>query len=101
MDSIKLLQQIKREHDYYNRYLTLVLAAIVCLSALALWWTEVPLLDQYKAPVGLIMILLAFVFYNIPYAVYRILRSRYRNDEVMMQLIGKRWYFYKVNIMNR
>ena len=101
MDSIKLLQQIKREHDFYNRCFTLSLAAVVCLTGLALWWAGVPLLDEHKAMVGLIMIFLAFVFYNIPYFVYLLLRRRYSGDETMMQLMGKRWFFYKINIMNR
>ena len=101
MDSIKLLQRIKREHDYYNRCLTLSLAAVVCFIGLVFWWAEVPLHDEYKALVGLVMIFFAFVFYNIPYLVYRLLRRRYCNDAAVMQLIGKRWYFYKSNIMNR
>ncbi len=101
MDSIKLLQRLKREHDYYNRFFTLSLAAVICLIGLAFWWAEIPLLDEYKVIVGLIMIFLAFVFYNIPYLVYRLLRRRYRNDEAVKQLMGKRWYFYKSNIMNR
>lgn len=101
MSSIELLQRLKREHDYYNRCLTLSLAAVICLVGLVFWWANIPLLDEYKVTVGSVMIFLAFVFYNIPYLVYRLLRRRYGNDEVMMQLIGKRWYFYKSNIMNR
>ncbi|MBC6414177.1 MAG: hypothetical protein GDA45_04495 [Chromatiales bacterium] len=101
MDSIELLQKIKHQHDYYNRCLTLSLAAVIGLVGLGLWWAEVPLLDEYKIAVGLVMILLAFIFFNIPYFVYRLMRRRYRGDDRMMQLIGKRWYFYKVNIINR
>ena len=101
MDSIKLLQKIKHQHDYYSRCLTLSLAAVVCLVGLGLWWAEVPLLDEHKAMVGLVMILLAFIFYNIPYFVYHMLRRHYRGNDQVMQLLGKRWYFYKVNIMNR
>lgn len=101
MDSIKLLQRLKREHEYYNRLLTLSLAGFVCFIGLALWWAKVPLLAEYKMLVGLAMIFLAVVFYNIPYFVYRLLRRRYYDDKPMMQLIGSRWYFYKSNIINR
>ena len=101
MDSLKLLQRLKREHDYYNRCFTLSLAAALCLLGLVLWWAEVPLLDEHKVVVGLVMIFLAVVFYNIPYLVYRLLRRRYRDDATLAKLIGTRWYFYRVNIMNR
>ena len=101
MDSIKLLQRIKREHDYYSRWFTMSLAAVVAIVGLALWWADIPLLDEYKMLVGLVMIFLAFVFFNIPYVVFRLLRRRYQNNAAAMQVIGKRWYFYKINIMNR
>lgn len=101
MDTLQLLKRLKHEHDFYNRWLTAALAAIVCLTGFVLWQAEVPLLDKHKPAVGLALMFLAFVFYNIPYLAYRLMRKRYRNDAEITKLIGRRWYLYKTRIMKR
>lgn len=101
MDTLKLLKRLKHEHDFYNRWLTVALGALVCLAGFILWQAGVPLLDQYKSVVGLVLMFLAFVFYNIPYLAYRLMRNRYRNDAEISKLMGRRWHLYKNRIMKR
>ena len=99
MDTLERLRRIKQSHDHYNRMLTVALAAVVCLTGLALWRAGVPLLDEYKPGVGLAIMFLAFVFYKIPYAAYRFNRRRYETDEESRNLMGPDWRQYKRRIL--
>lgn len=101
METIELLAQIKRSHDRYNRLLTVALAAAVCLTGVLLWRGGVPLLDEHKPGVGLAIMLLAFVFYKIPYAAYRLNRRRYGGDEAGLRLMGAGWRQYRARILQQ
>ena len=99
MDTLERLRRIKQSHYYYNRMLTVTLAGAVCAVGFALWRADVPLLDEYKPGVGLAIMFLAFVFYKIPYAAYRLNRRRYMADDESRNLMGITWRQYRRRIL--
>lgn len=101
METLELLQQLKRHHDYYNRWLTVGLGATVSLVCLILWWNDVALLNQYKSLTGVILMFLAFVFYKLPYFAYRLNRRRYKDNEDGLNMMGNNWKQYRAKIMLR
>ena len=101
METLELLQQIKRRHDYYNRWLTVLLGGLVSFAFFALWWNDVALIDEYKSLTGLVMMFLAFVFYKLPYFAYRFNRRYYRQNEDGLNMMGKSWRQYRNRIILR
>lgn len=101
METLELLQQIKRSHDHYNRILTAVLGAAVSLACFALWWNDVALLDEYKSLTGITLMFLAFVFYKLPWFAYRLNRRRYLHNQDGLNMMGKNWRQYRVRIITR
>ena len=99
MDTLELLQQIKRHHDYYNRWLTFGLGLLVSAVCLGLWWTGVVLVNEYKSLTGIILMFLAFVFYKLPYFAYWLNRRRYRNHSKGLDMMGKNWKQYRTKIL--
>ena len=100
-ETIERLRFIRRQHDFYNRSLTFFLALLVCATGCVLWLAGVPLEQEYKKGVGLAVMLLAFVFYKIPYLSYRLTRSRFSSDRETLRLMGDDWRQYKLRILNQ
>ena len=99
MDTLERLRRIKQSHDHYNRVLTVALAGVVCAIGFVLWRAGVPLLDEHKPGVGLAIMFIAFVFYKIPYAAYRLNRRRYCADRDSLGLMGSGWRQYRRRIL--
>ncbi len=99
-DTIERIGLIKSRHDFYNRWLTAGLAALVCAVGGALWLTEVSLTERYKMTAGLVIMLLAFVFYKIPYFSYRLNRRRFAGDKESLRLMGGDWRQYRSRMLN-
>ena len=54
-----------------------------------------PLLDEYKLLVGLVLMILAVVYYKIPHLAFLMNRRHYSTDAVMLDLMGDTWEQYK------
>ena len=100
-DTLERLRIIKRRHDFYNRLLTVVLTLPVCAFGGALWLAEVALETQHKTVTGLVIMLLALVFYKIPYFSYRLNRRWLEKSGGDLSLIGSNWRQYKLRILNQ
>jgi len=100
-DTIEQLRTIRRRHDFYNRLLTTGLALLVCAVGYGLWSAGVPLEDRYKTLTGIAIMLLALVFYKIPYFSYRLNRRWFAHDDDSLQLMGGNWRQYKLRILNQ
>ncbi len=100
-DSIARLRLIKGCHDFYNRWLTAGLAALVCAVGGVFWLAGVPLAERYKMITGLAMLFLAFVLYKIPYFSYWLNRRRFAGDGENLRLMGGDWRQYKLRILNQ
>lgn len=99
-DAITRLQAIHERHIRLTRQLTLGLSAFVCSTGLALWAFGVPLLHEYKPLTGLLLMLLAVVFYKVPYVAYRLNRRYFSDREGHLVLMGETWDEYKARIIN-
>lgn len=100
-DTIARLQAIKRRHDFYARWLTVALAAAVCLVGGAFALAEIPFTQQYKTGTGLAIMFAAFVFYKIPHLSYRLNLRRFARDEESLRLMGGSWAQYKLRVLNQ
>lgn len=101
MDTLSLIKEIKNYHDYYNRWITFGSGLAVSFVFLGLWWGRVELLDQYRSFAGLVLILLAVIFYKLPYLSYLLNKKRYRNHPEGLAIIGKSWKEYCTRVMMR
>lgn len=98
-ETLDRLKEIQTRHRNWTRRLTIWLSAVVCSAGFVLWGMKVPLTDELKALVGLILMLLAAVFYKIPHIAFLLNRRYYATDAETLQLMGETWDLYKKRML--
>ena len=98
-DTLNLLQAIKQKHNELNRMFTLLLSSLVVCVSFLLWLNDVPLLLEYKPLTGIVLMVLAVIFYKIPYFAY-LANCRYFADNGRAnELMGGTWKQYRMRIV--
>ncbi len=84
--------------DYFvstNRHLTLGLVLMIILIMTVLWFFEVNL-EGRSAVLGLVLMILAVVFYQIPRLAYRLTRNQFKTlTGPNKQIIEQDWPAFK------
>ena len=98
-ETIAILQGVRDRHHALTRGITFGLSAAVCAVGFTFWGLEVPLLDEYKALTGLVLMVLSAVFYKIPHIAFLINRRHYAQDKAALHLMGETWSLYKARML--
>lgn len=99
-EAVEQLQVIRDRHIRMTRGLTLGLSAWVIGTGFVLWASGVPLLDEYKPLTGLVIMVLAAVFYQVPRIAYHLNRRHFSGKDGYAGLMGESWNEYKMRIVN-
>ena len=97
MNSTTNLAEIKNYFLNLNKMLTLALvAALVCASTI-IWYTKVITIQNSSSLIGASFMVLAVIFYQLPYISYLLTRRRFKTDKSKqgIEILTSDWKTFK------
>lgn len=82
MTNISQNEKIKIQFLATNQYLTLGLLLLVIVCSAIFWWMGVDVQGKSSVFTGLVLLVLAVVFYKLPYLSYILMKYRYQGDDI-------------------
>ena len=93
------LRYIQTEHRRWTHRLTALLLGLVFSLGAVLWSFDIVLVPMYKMVTGTVLMLVAIIFYKIPYLVFIVNRRRFMKRKDFIATMGNSWNAYKARIL--
>ncbi len=97
----KILDELQMEFLQLNRKLTYATLILLGLMAVLFWLVEIEVFGKTSTLVGVVFMLLAVFFFQIPHISYNWLVRKYQQVPDKLALLGPNWRHFKKQSMQR
>ena len=96
MSHFTQLTEVKNHFFKINRGLTLGLILMIVLFSIIFWYTGIFSLESSSVWIGLALMLLAIVFYQLPFLSYLLTKRYFKQQEnISSELLNSNWSQFK------